>query len=479
MKLLQGIIIVFFNFITALSFAQEDTLSKDSTLLHTHKSNDTTIYTIGSIVLKGNKKTKNYIVFREVPFKEGDVVTPAQLTEKLELAREQIMNTALFVDATVYVSYITKNIASINIDLKERWYIFPLPYFKLIDRNFNQWWFDQNRSLDRVNYGLKFFQHNVSGRNDKVSLDVVTGYNRQIALNYSQPFADKTLKHGFGIGFSYNKQREMNYATLNNKQAFFKLNDGFVREAIRATGTYSYRPDSKYRFYASFTYAKDIVNDTILKLNPQYLPANSGNTLAYLSAATTLQYYGVDYIPFPKKGFMYEVGFFHRGFKKSFNITSLSLETTNAITLTKNSFVQFHNYGVVRFNANQPFYNMGLLGYGDSYLRGMENYVIDGTAGFLSNTTFYKKLFTYIFKNPIKSKSHDKIPFSFYLKAFGDLAFVHNSNPTITNNFHNRLLRTAGIGLDIVSIYDFVFRLEYSFNQFGDKGFAFRTRGDF
>jgi hypothetical protein len=64
---------------------------------------------------------------------------------------------------------------------------------------------------------------------------------------------------------------------------------------------------------------------------------------------------------------------------------------------------------------------MGLLGYGDSYLRGMENYVIDGTAGFLSNTTFYKKLFTYIFKNPIKSKSHDKIPFSFYLKAFGDL----------------------------------------------------------
>jgi len=40
-------------------------------------------------------------------------------------------------------------------------------------------------------------------------------------------------------------------------------------------------------------------------------------------------------------------------------------------------------------------------------------------------------------------------------------------------------LRTAGIGLDIVSIYDFVFRLEYSFNQFGDKGFAFRTRGDF
>ena len=55
--------LVFFNFITALSFAQEDTLSKDSTLLHTHKSNDTTIYTIGSIVLKGNKKTKSLVIY--------------------------------------------------------------------------------------------------------------------------------------------------------------------------------------------------------------------------------------------------------------------------------------------------------------------------------------------------------------------------------------------------------------------------------
>lgn len=443
------------------------------------KKKDSIFYTIGNIILNGNKKTKSYIVFREVSFKQGDTLTPSQLTEQLELSRQQIMNTTLFVDVVVYVTNIEKNIANIAIDVKERWYIFPLPYFKLIDRNFNQWWFDQKRSLDRVNYGIKFFHNNVSGRNDKISLDVVTGYNRQIAVNYNQPFSDKTLKHGFAVGFSYNQQREMNYKTVNNKQAFFKLENAFVRNSTRLAGSYSYRPDSRYRFYATLTYARDQVNDTILKLNPNYFPTTNSNALGYMAATTTLQYFGVDYIPFPKRGFMYEFSFYHRGFRKNFNITSFSLETTNAITFTKNSFVQFHNYGVIRFNQNQPFYNQNLLGYGDLYLRGMENYVIDGTAGFLSNTTFYHKLFTYVFKNPIKSKSHDKIPFSFYLKAFGDLGYVHNAQPTITNTFPNRLLRSAGIGLDIVSIYDFVFRLEYSFNQFGDRGFAARARGDF
>lgn len=440
------------------------------------QTTDSAKYTIGSIVLLGNKKTKSYIIFREVPFKEGDSYTPHQLTQQLELAKEQIMNTTLFVDVTVLVANLKNNIASVQIQVKERWYLFPLPYFKLVDRNFNQWWFDQKRNLDRVNYGLKFFHNNVSGRNDKLSLDVVAGYNKQIAFNYSQPFADKSLKHGFGIGFSYNQQREMNYKTINNQQAFVKL-DGFIRESTRASLSYSYRPDSKYRFYASATYANDKVNDTILKLNPNYFPTLN-NSLSYLATGITLQYFAVDYIPFPKKGFMYEVSLYNRGFNKTMNLLSLSLETTNAITLNKNSFIQFHNLGIARFSNRQPFFNQGLLGYGDSYLRGLESFVIDGTAGFLSNTTIYQKLFNYTLKMPFKSKTHDKVPFSFYLKLFTDFGYVYNVEHD-ANTFSNKLLRSAGIGLDIVSIYDFVFRIEYSFNQFGNSGFAFRTRGDF
>jgi hypothetical protein len=33
--------------------------------------------------------------------------------------------------------------------------------------------------------------------------------------------------------------------------------------------------------------------------------------------------------------------------------------------------------------------------------------------------------------------------------------------------------------LDIVSLYDVVFRFEYSFNQLGQNGFFFHVRNDF
>jgi outer membrane protein assembly factor BamA len=432
---------------------------------------------IGSIKLSGNYRTKSYIIFREIPFKEGNYFFPKALTQQLELAKDQIMNTTLFIDVNVYVSNLVSGAATVNIDVKERWYLFPLPYFKLVDRNFNQWWSDQNGSLERVNYGLKFFHNNVSGRNDKLNIDLVNGYNQQVVFGYNQPFADKSLKHGFSVNFIYSRQREMNYNTIDNKQAFIKLPE-FIREFQKSSITYSYRPDSKYRFNARIGYTRDQVNDTILKLNPEYFPT-ANNSLKFFDVSANLQYFAVDYIPFPKKGFMYDINIHNRGFNSNMNMLSLSIETTNAFTLSKNWFVQLHNVGVVRMNDNQPYYNRGLMGYGDFYLRGMESYVVDGTAGFISNTTLYRKLFTYVFHPPfIKTKTHDKIPFTFYLKVFGDVGYAYNKQQNI-KSYSNSFLPTTGIGLDIVSIYDFVFRIEYSFNQYGDKGFALRTRGDF
>ena len=120
------------------------------------------------------------------------------------------------------------------------------------------------------------------------------------------------------------------------------------------------------------------------------------------------------------------------------NMLSLSLETTNAISFENDWFVQLHNIAVVTFSNNQPFYNRVLLGYGDMYCRGMESYVIDGTAGFLSNTTLYKKLLTYVFNTPfIKTKTHNKIPFTLYLKAFTDF---YGKRFSWVNSFKNRPL---------------------------------------
>lgn len=471
----------FFSFIIinvfSLNIFAQSNNSNFSNLQINTTNNDSIVYHIGSITLKGNKRTKDYIVLREVPFKINDKFKPHELTSKLELARNQIMNTALFVDAMPYVTNLSNDTVFINIDLKERWYIFPIPYFNIVDRNFNQWLNEQNASLERVNYGLKFFHNNASGRNDKLSFDIITGYSQQLQFNYANPYADKSLKHGFSIGFSYVRQKELNYQSVDNKQKFIKT-PHFVRDGFRSLLTYSYRPDSKYRFYASFGLNQDKISDTVLKLNPNYFPTFT-NKLTYPTLSLMLQYFNVDYIPFPKKGFLYQINLFNRGFNSAANLFQLSIKTTHALPLTKSSFLNIHTNGIFKLGDAKSYFNQSLMGYHEVNLRALETYVIDGMAGFVVNNSLYQKLFKFIFKNPIKIKGHERIPFHFYAKLFSDFGYAYNKYAAVNNPLANKFLYTAGAGLDITTIYDFVFRVEYGLNQLGNTSFGLRIKGEF
>ena len=51
---------------------------------------------VHQIILKGNKKTKSYILLREIQFKEGDSLPISQLKNNLKLVRQQLYNTTLF-----------------------------------------------------------------------------------------------------------------------------------------------------------------------------------------------------------------------------------------------------------------------------------------------------------------------------------------------------------------------------------------------
>ena len=61
---------------------------------------DSATVLVRRIVLPGNKKTRPYIILREVPFREGDRVPVARLNDLLQKAHEQLMNTFLFIDVT-------------------------------------------------------------------------------------------------------------------------------------------------------------------------------------------------------------------------------------------------------------------------------------------------------------------------------------------------------------------------------------------
>lgn len=428
---------------------------------------------ISDVIVTGNKKTKTHIITREMVLHKGDTVLVKDLAAKILLTKQLIFNTTLFVSVDVIAAPSGDKSLTLIVDVKERWYLFPLPYFKLIDRNFNEWWVNQKGSLERVDYGIKFFHNNLSGRNDKLTINLISGYNRQVNLRYERPFIDKKLTKGFNFGVAYNRQKEMNYGTDSlNRQQFYKVNNGFARTIFRADASYSYRPDQYWRHNLIVSYSSESIDDTILKINPKYYPDNL-NSIWNVNASYVAQYIKFDFIPYPTKGFAAQVRITKRGLLGQNPMWIFQMGLTKAIKPTKKSYLRGEFAGIAKTPTNSIFINQGLFGFGDFVLRGQELFVIDGISGALAKITAGYELLSFKLKTPLKNPAYKNIPFKFYGKIFTDWGYAHNPfNQTL---FGNKIMKTWGIGLDILSIYDFVFKIEYSFNQIGGRNFNFGT----
>jgi hypothetical protein len=142
---------------------------------------------------------------------------------------------------------------------------------------------------------------------------------------------------------------------------------------------------------------------------------------------------------------------------------------------SKSNFVFFESNSIVKFLPNQNYIDNKLLGYGNLQMNGLDYYVVDGTAASILKASFHHVLGSYSVKNILTPKRIPIIKYQFWLKAFTQLGYVYSEKPLNSNRLNNTLLRTAGIGIDIVGIYDFVLKIDYSLNQLGDKGLYLRT----
>lgn len=449
-----------------------------------------TLFVISGIVITGDKRTKAYIIERELPFKIGDSVALNVLVNKFELARNQLMNTRLFNEVVVALKGFKGHLVEIQVDVKERWYLFPIPYFKLVDRNLSEW-AKQGYNLQRANYGAKLSYYNFTGRNDKLKAWIITGYTRQLQFSYDQPNADKSLKHGYGVYLSYSTAKEINHNTINNEQRFIPmlksldpidtLSTGLFKgqvlnEQFNAAVSYTYRPAIRTRHSFRLSYNTNRIDEAVAILNPKYFN-NGKRFISYPELSYIIDYTKVDYVAYPLKGFMGDAGIIRKGINADMNLWQFYAKGTRAWPVTNKTFYGLQGYGVLKLPFNQPYYNQRLFGYGDLYLRGLENYVIDGVAALMVRNTLRSQVLK--FNIPFSfSKSHEKIPFRVYVKAYGDMGYSYNKNFP-QNSLVNRMLYTAGAGVDFVTLYDVVFRFEYSFNQLGQNGLFLHFKNEF
>jgi outer membrane protein assembly factor BamA len=440
---------------------------------------------VKDIIIKGNKKTKDYIILREMQFQKGDSIIIAAANKELEQAKQQIYNTTLFSEIKVEMTVVSAYDIIVVVDVKERWYIYPVPQFKPVDRNFNEWIKTYNASLKRVNYGLKFVHYNLSGRRDQLRLFFLTGFSRDFSFSYNAPYSNSKLTEGFVVGAGYSQKKEIPFKTTYTDSLLSYTSDSlrsrFVGSSFYVTAGYAIRRGffNKHIFNAGFT--RLTVSDSILlpKYNPHYF--NTGRPSAnVIEINYTYQHTKVNNVLYATKGSSSFINVSKRGLGFTGGINALTLEAglNKYYDLGKKWYSSIQLNGKIRLPLYQAYINQRGLGYGDSYLRGMEYLVIDGTATALVKSTLKKKVADFKVPLPFKLRSLSYIPFTIFVKTYADLGYAYNKQE-FASNLNNTLLYTGGFGIDILTFYDVNLRFEYSFNQLGQKGLFLHTQSGF
>jgi outer membrane protein assembly factor BamA len=447
-------------------------LADDKVLYSTDSNNTPTdtsqLFTVKEISIEGNKYTRDATIRRELSFQEGDVYSLPVLVRKFAQAKKQLMNTTLFHEVIVSMKNIEGYYAHINIDVKERWYIFPFPFARIVDRSFGEWRKQHNMDFNRVNYGIRIKHYNTTGRNDRMTLYFMGGYTRQLAMEYKGLQLDKKQQWSSSLGFAYGKNKQLDYITTENKRQFFKSEQTFVHSFLDTYLEFSYRRAIKTKHTFGVAYHKLSIPDTVLKINPGFLLSGK-SSVRYPELYYVMNHFNVDYIPYPTKGYTAEIVLKKKGVNKEMNLWQLTAKGSGSWRLSDKYFFNLRVIGGVKVPFKQPYINQQFLGFNDIFLQGYEYYVVNGVAGGYTKTTFLREVVnTNIHIPSRKIKKLNNIPLRIYAKVYGNAGYVYSPDPQ-TNFLNNRMLYSAGVGFDVITLYDFIVRFEWSFNQLGQN----------
>lgn len=436
---------------------------------------------IDSIVISGNKKTRREIVLRELPFRQGDSLLVAELEGKLLAAERWLMNSGLFNRARVFFHNWegASNKIQLQVELEEAWYFYPVPLFELADRNFNVWWVDYRRSFERVNYGLDFLYRNSTGRSDRLNISLKQGYSEMLLLQYTLPYLNAAKTLGVSMNHLYARNREVNYATIDNKQAFFRLEDDFSITRFASDFALVYRPNLAKYYRLSLGYIQNEISSKVQESLGVDVFLNGDTVQRYFSLGVS---YTADYRdarPYPMQG----TYFWAEAKKDGLGV----FNDRNALTLWAD-YQRYFPFGESPFNLavsakgkislireQQPYNDYRAIGYQRNTLRGYEYYVVDGLDMVLFKSSFRIKLWEdeVKFGKIIPIAAFRKVPFKFMLTLNSDWGFANDPWNMFQNSFNRHLLWGRGVGLDTVILFNFVLRIEASMNHIGETGLFF------
>lgn len=426
---------------------------------------------VSEINLTGNKVTKSYIILRELDFQKGDYLNVADLEARLLQNQNQIFNTRLFNKVTVTSVTTVGSQVQVHIEVAEKWYVWPYPVLIFADRNFNIWW--ETKDLGRLNAGLNVYDYNFRGRAEKLKIRTLVGYTRLFMVDYEIPYIDKEKKKGLQLEFAYQSNKEVWLKAENNRLQFlFDPNQRAIRH-FGIEASFLYRPKIFTRHQFKLGWEDVLVSDTVLhpEQNPDFLAGQRSRQMS-IKFFYTFKYDRRDIAYYPLKGHFIEFNAEPRYLIEDKSVyADLRVNAEKFLALGAGFYAGAGIRGKISFPEKQPYNLYQSLGY-KFFVRGFEPYVIDGQHYGLIETNIKYCLYKKDIELPlIRMGQFKKAPTAVYVTAYTDGGYVSSSRfAEPGNTYQNTWLQGYGLGLDFVTYYDRVVRVEYSLNAFGRKG---------
>lgn len=446
---------------------------------------------IEAIHIEGNKRTKEFIILRELNLTVGDTIKLGEVETRLNRNRNQLLNTGLFTEVEVKIEDWNKTtgLAQLNILLQENVPIYPYVWASLLDVDFNVWKNVHSLDLSRTQPYLGFKHINLTGRQDNLSLYLQAGFTskeqllrstflRKVQAVYTSPYLNKaqTLRANGDVFIS--NERSIRINTFNNRDSFLRSDKSQLLRRIRFRSGIDYRPGLYEQHEFRIGYFDRSFNSELLDLEDNYF-FGGRDRQQFLSLSYRFVSDRRDFQLYAKSGYFLDIGLTKEGLGLWGDRNALIFDAEFSKYLSFSSKLSLEMTARGRTNlqrATIDYYNLPVIGPKPEVVRGYITQHIRGSDfAYLKSSLRYQVLdFSVNLGKYMPIKAYRKIPVQAYLKLNNDLTYVRSSiNPDASNTLINRRLYGRGFGVDLVGANLALLELMYNFNDLGDHQFDF------
>lgn len=411
-------------------------------------------FLIDTIEIKGNETTEDFIIMRELTITRGDTLRP----EIASYNRERIYSLNIFNEVKL-VPYSFNNKNTLRIDIEESWYIYPIPFVTLKDKDW-----------DKISYGISVAIRNFRGRNESLRGVFALGYDPSFGFSYFNPNISYNHNLHFESSFSYSKVTNKSLTAEN-------LYGGSFEQKIFVSRLSFGKRFGNFHWLTATTGFDYIETPFYIK----GINASDGSIDRTIILGMSYVYDTRDLIQYPKDGIYSFISFEFKGLGIdgiNYRIANLDFREYRSFfdKLTAKWRLSVRHSG----GSLVPYYDYSFLGYSER-VRGHffddEREGNDRLIGSVElNYPVIEETRLNLYFIPLLPKSLLSYRVALIAELFGDTGTTRNSGePVAINKFDSGY----GAGLSFLFLPYAIFRLELAFDEKGESEWIFDIGASF